>query len=461
VFPNVTDHPALRAFEILGRLGEGASGQVFLAKSRGGRKVAIKVLRERNEGEDEAFDGLAREANLCVRLNHPAIVQVRAFVQEAGMAALIFEYIEGPPLGRLMRLAGVVGARLPDRVTWHIIERVLAALVYAHSQRDETDALAPIIHRDLSPSNVLIDWTGDVKITDFGIAKMLGVSPATRYGLVKGTLGCMAPEQARGEPVDQRADLYAAGLLAWRLATGRLPFDPRMIEVELLRAMRYPKLRPLSALRTDLPLPLLRAVDLALAPELAERTIDAQALHDVVTRSVDVERGRAELSELLERWRPHLERVRSRESAASNTDSSGDKKIPTLRYEEVDLLEADYPTDGPTLEANPLPGDDLAWAAGPAPTSSPNRANPLPVMTVPPGAPAESVGVPTIHDGTGDVAVMKLSPLYVPTPLTSTSASASASGMARPQKKKVGGREIALVVVGLCLALLFLLWLIK
>lgn len=389
MFPNVVQHPLLAEFEILGRLGAGAAGQVFLAKSRSGRKVAIKILRESTEGDEVAFEALAREATLSVRLSHPAICQVRAFVEGEGLAALILDYVEGPPLARLMRLGNALGARLPDRVAWHVVERILAALSYAHSQRDESGALAPIIHRDLSPSNVLIDWTGDVKITDFGIAKMLGVSPATRYGLVKGTLGCMAPEQARGEPVDERADVYAAGLLAWRLATGRVPFDPRMVEAELLRAMRYPRLRPLSALRSDLPKELLLAIEVALAPDLGQRTLDATELHRIVTRSMDVERGRAELSELLDRWRAHLERVKSpRDTASRSTDSSGDKKIPTLRYEEVSVLEQDYPTDSPTVEAHALPGDEAVWAAGGAPAPS-SRAGALPILTVPPSARSE------------------------------------------------------------------------
>src|SRR5205807_2410362 len=154
------------------------------------------------------------------------------------------------------------------------VERVLAALAYAHAQKDDKLQSAPIVHRDVSPSNVLVDWAGDVKLADFGMAKMLGVSPATRVGGVKGTLGRMAPEQARGETVTERADVYAAALLAWRLATGRTPFAKfKDDEIELLRAMRNPRLRPLSALRPDLPEPVLSAIARALEPEATKRTI--------------------------------------------------------------------------------------------------------------------------------------------------------------------------------------------
>ena len=200
MFPKSEPPPALRGFEILDRLGAGGAGQVFLARSRGGKLVAIKTLTdEREAAHDEAFKkALSQEASLCVRLNHPAIVQVRAFVEEGGFAALVFEYVEGVALVRLLRFCARHGVRLPDKVAWYVVERVLAALAYAHAQTDEAFQPAPIVHRDVSPSNVLVDWTGGVKLADFGMAKMIGVSPATRVGLVKGTLGCMAPEQARG-----------------------------------------------------------------------------------------------------------------------------------------------------------------------------------------------------------------------------------------------------------------------
>ncbi len=278
MFPKNEPPAALRGFEILDRLGAGGAGQVFLARSRAGKLVAIKTLTDaRGEARDDDHtfkETLAREASLCVRLNHPAIVQLRAFVEEGGFAALVFEYVEGVALIRLLRFCARHSVRLPDRAAWFIVERVLAALAYAHAQTDEAFQPAPIVHRDVSPANVLVDWKGGVKLADFGMAKMIGVSPVTRVGLVKGTLGCMAPEQARGEPVTERADVYAAALLAWRLATGRTPFAKfKDDEFELLRAMRNPHLRPLGALRPDLPEPVLSAIARALEPEADQRTI--------------------------------------------------------------------------------------------------------------------------------------------------------------------------------------------
>src|SRR5262249_29586232 len=155
---------------------------------------------------------------------HPCIVQVRAFVQDRGYAALVFEYVQGVTLARLLRFLASQDARLPDGAAFTVLERVLSALAFAHAHKDEGGALLPIVHRDVSPATVLMDWEGNVKLTDFGMAKMMGTSTGTRTGLVLGTLGCMAPEQARGDSVTERADVYAAALLTWRLSTGLSPF---------------------------------------------------------------------------------------------------------------------------------------------------------------------------------------------------------------------------------------------
>jgi eukaryotic-like serine/threonine-protein kinase len=359
VFPAAAQHRALERFEILRPLGSGGAGQVFLAKSRGGRRVAIKVLSDARE-RDEAFaTALSREASLCARLTHPAIVQVRAFVEDEGFAAIVFDYVDGIALARLLRFCSSLGARLPDRIAWHVVERVLSALAYAHTQKDENGNSSPIVHRDVSPSNVLISFAGDVMLTDFGIAKMLGVSPTTQFGLVKGTLGCMAPEQARGEPVDERADVYAAGLLAWRLATGRAPFRINQNEAELLRAMRYPRIKPLPALRPDLPEDLAQAVAAALIPEARDRTIGAGELAAVVRKSFDVDRGHSELAELLQRWRAALDRPTA--GGATSTDSSANHKHATLNYDEAAAIDDGPPADGPTLDTHALPGDEELW----------------------------------------------------------------------------------------------------
>lgn len=389
MFPRDVPPAPLAGFEILQRLGAGGVGEVFLAKSRGGRLVAIKVLADGRS--DGSTDGFAREASLCARLHHPAIVQVRALLQDDDFAALVFEYVAGVALARLLRFCASHGVRLPDRAAWHVVERVLSALAYAHAMRDEQQSPTPIVHRDVSPSNVLVDWNGGVKLADFGIAKMMGATSATTVGVVKGTLGCMAPEQARGERVTERADVYAAGLLAWRLATGRVPFEKqRRDEFELLRAMRNPRIKPLSVLRPDLPQSLLECVHVALATEPEMRDVTAAKMAEIVRANVDVRAGQVELADLLARWKPALERTVKR----ADVDSTTGKVAHTLRYEEVALAfdEDDVSLDGPTFEAHALPSDAALLAALPVDAEvSPVPANAMPSAPPPPPATLETV----------------------------------------------------------------------
>jgi serine/threonine protein kinase len=367
VFPSDAPPRALAGFDILQRLGAGGVGEVFLARSRAGKLVAIKTIADaRREGhEGETADAFAREASVCVRLRHPCIVQVRAFLEEPGFAALVFEYVPGVALARVLRFCQSNGVRMPDAPAWHVVERVLTALAYAHGFRDG-DVPMPIVHRDVSPANVLLDWSGGVKIADFGIAKMLGVSSETRLGIVKGTLGCMSPEQARGEAVDERADVYAAALLAWRLATGRAPFGRQQKdEFEILRAMRQPRIPPLGSIRPDLPEPLLDAVARALEPERERRTITAAELAETVRAHVDVRAGWTDLATLLESWKGALERTVKRAAAADTTESSGSRAAETIRYEEVALAFDEVDPDSPTFEAHALPSNPAMLAALP------------------------------------------------------------------------------------------------
>jgi serine/threonine protein kinase len=440
VFSDSQPASSLRGFEILRRLGVGGAGEVFLARSKGGRLVAIKTLA--GAAEDATF---AREAALCARLIHPAIVQVRAFFDDPGAPALVFDYVPGVALSRLLRFCATHRVRLPDEPAWHIVERVLSALAYAHAQKDAQQQPTPIVHRDVSPANVLVDWNGGVKLADFGIAKMIGVSPATRVGLVKGTLGCMAPEQARGETVTERADVYAAALLAWRLATGRVPFAKYANdELELLRAMRNPRVKSLSVLRPDLPASLADAIDIALRADPGRRTITAEELAVAVRASFDLSAGRVELAALLARWKPALERSVRRGAAGEGASIA--RAETTMRYEELALAFADdddAPSDGPTIEAHALPSDPAMLAALPVDIDGDISTDEL--SDSPPRRPLSSPPPPPATlDTVREIVPLGAFALHAPTPLPIV--------VTPPRRARTSPRIAVAVAVALLLA---------
>ncbi|MBX3200158.1 MAG: protein kinase, partial [Labilithrix sp.] len=168
---NIGAHPALQGFQILQELSTERGNKVFLARSKSGSVVAVRVLAARSLSE-EATSALSNEASRGARLTHDAILQTRSMVLEQDFAAVVTEFVPGVSLQRLLRFATGRGVRLPDVCAWYILERVLSALASAHAQKDASGGGAPVLHRGVSPSSVVVGWDGTVKIGDFGLVRM-------------------------------------------------------------------------------------------------------------------------------------------------------------------------------------------------------------------------------------------------------------------------------------------------
>ena len=303
-------HAALARYTPVQSLPSEGGPEVVLARTKAGTLVVVKVLLDKAIPPDVS-ETLAREAALGARLSHEAIVQTRAMVLEDQVAALVTEFLPGVSLQRLLRFATQRGVRLPDGAGWYILERVLAALAFAHGQKDGAGAIAPILHRAVGPESVIVGWDGTTKVADFGWTRVRSViAPLSRAESSDHSTNTVlvAPEQARGGAVTDRADVFCAALLALRVATGRTPYARfRDTATGVLLAMSEGKVIPLSTTRTDLPAAVRNAVDRALAPDPAARTITASELHEVVRASFDLAAGRAALVKLLARWRGPLE----------------------------------------------------------------------------------------------------------------------------------------------------------
>src|SRR5262245_48054565 len=273
-------------FEIVRRLGSGGMAEVFLAKKRGAegtyKVVVLKRILPLHTTSRRFRSMFIDEAQLATRLNHPNVVQVYEFSNEGDEGHILaMEYVEGCDLGNLMSAAKSKGTRIPPWVAAWIIAEAAKGLHYAHEKRDEGGAPLDIVHRDVSPLNVLLSFEGVVKIADFGIASARLVDE--ELGVLKGKFGYMSPEQARAERVDRRSDVYALGVILWECLTGR-PLHGGLGGEALLDIVRSGTVEPPSTYVRDLPQELEAIVMKALAPQRDERYPTGRELSSAILR---------------------------------------------------------------------------------------------------------------------------------------------------------------------------------
>jgi serine/threonine-protein kinase len=210
-------------YETLARIGRGGMAEVLLAATRTNGVVKLSVLKCLWPELAEDADFLTMfldEARLSARLNHPNVVQTYDVVQHEGRLAIAMEYLDGQPLTSVLaRLAGSPELALGTRL--RIVTKVLAGLEYAHALADYDGTPLELVHRDVSPHNVMVTYDGHVKLLDFGVAKTLAAAHQTRPGGIKGKLAYLAPEAIRGDRVDRRADIFSVGVLLWEIVAGR------------------------------------------------------------------------------------------------------------------------------------------------------------------------------------------------------------------------------------------------
>src|SRR5258706_11004878 len=275
------------AYRLLERLGEGGMAVVYRARLDGAggfaRDVVIKRLRPELERDAAVAEMLAQEARLCSRLAHPGIVRVLDFARAGAERFLVMEYVDGVDLAALARRAGALGRPLPESVVSFALVEAARALAYAHALADGDGRRLAIIHREVSPSNLMLTSAGHVKLLDFGVARAAGqVQDArTRTGIFRGKLGYLSPEQAEGVPIDRRADLFALGVVAHECLTGRGVFRGAD-DLETLRLVRQADVAPPSATRAGVDRELEGVVMRLLAPSPDARFADGDAVADAV-----------------------------------------------------------------------------------------------------------------------------------------------------------------------------------
>jgi serine/threonine protein kinase len=216
-------------YRLAHKIGSGGTSEIFKAylEAEGGfcKAIAIKRLLEGFCGNEEIKDLIMDEAKVLTHLCHNTIVQVFDYGCESGVPYIAMEYVDGLDCAYLLNRLIKKGMPLPPEHALYIVDQVLVALDFAHRCRDETGRPLGVIHRDISPSNILLSWAGEVKIADFGIARGSHRTRLTQTGRVRGKYSYMSPEQASGGVIDERADLFAVAVVLFELVTAQRLFD--------------------------------------------------------------------------------------------------------------------------------------------------------------------------------------------------------------------------------------------
>ncbi|MEZ4224898.1 MAG: protein kinase [Polyangiaceae bacterium] len=232
-------------YELVAEIASGGMATVFLARLSGmggfQKFVAIKRLHPHLAGEREFVEMFLDEARLAAGIHHPNVVSILEVGASDRGYYLVMEYIEGDTLARLLARAATSGQRLPRGVALKILLDTLTGLHAAHELKDEMGQPTELVHRDVSPQNVLVGLDGICRITDFGVARAASRLSATRVGQLKGKIAYMAPEQAMGKSdIDRRADVFAAGIVLWEVLAGRRLFKSENEAATLSRVLTEP-----------------------------------------------------------------------------------------------------------------------------------------------------------------------------------------------------------------------------
>ncbi len=275
----------LGGYRILARLRAGAMGVLYLARRVGhagfSRPVAIKVIHDHLAAEKRFSRMFVDEAILSARIDDPNVVRIEEFGQEGGRYYLVMEWVHGASLAQTIGVLRKRG-RIPLEHAVAIAMQIAGGLHGAHEATDEEGHPLGIVHRDVSPHNVLVSFKGTVRVIDFGIAKAKEVGGQTKTGALRGKLAYMPPEQARSaRTVDRRADLYGVGLILWEMLTFRRVFDADT-DLAILNQIRDPQILPPSALAPAVP----KALDAVVMRLLANDPNDRPATGAAVQRAL-------------------------------------------------------------------------------------------------------------------------------------------------------------------------------
>jgi serine/threonine-protein kinase len=326
-------------------IGKGGMAEIYLARQKTelgpARRCVVKQILPELTSDPAFSDMLVHEAKLAAQLSHANVVQVLDLGREGERLFIAMEYVEGFDLNDLLRRCSRAKVPLPFELGVHVVCEALKGLDYAHRRTDDEGRALGIVHRDVSPSNLLVSFEGEVKVCDFGIARAndaLGGSGAAAHELgeaIKGKAGYMSPEHARGEAIDARADVFAAGIVLWELAGGHRMYKAGEREslLDVARRASIPDLPPRGLPAED---ELRRVVKKALATSRDERYPSAAAMRkdlDAYAASAKLMTSPLTLGEWLHKTfgEEIVARRRTRERAAEALEKGAPLTVQAIR----------------------------------------------------------------------------------------------------------------------------------
>jgi serine/threonine protein kinase len=357
----------LGSYEILRKLTRGGMAEIFLARTSGPsgfeKLVVLKKILAKYAGKPRYVQLFLDEARLAASLDHPNIAQVYDIGMVDGSYFFAMEYLHGQDVRSILHRAWRIGARFPIEHAVQIARNVASALHFAHDKRRGDGTLLGLVHRDVSPSNIIVTYDGATKLLDFGVAKTAASTVKTRTGALKGKIAYMSPEQARGAPVDRRSDIFSLGIVLWEMVTTQRLYRAEN-DLATLQMIINQAPRPPSQVCPDCPPELERIVLRALAPGATQRYSTAEQLVNELDEFAREHRLKqspnalaAGLGELfgaeLEAWR---EAQASGVPLAEHLHQIGDMTTPVS---ESDFIELPDPVDdGAELDADDAIDDD-------------------------------------------------------------------------------------------------------
>jgi serine/threonine-protein kinase len=327
-------------YRLIATLGGGAVSEVSLAKAdppaKGAKLVVVKRLKLGNDADPEVATQFADEARVALLLDHPNIVRTLAANVDAEGPFLVLEYLEGQTLARIRSRASRRHGSMPLPIALNIVMAISTALAHAHAAQDENGKPLKIVHRDVSPENVVVTYTGETKLIDFSVAAAKTSQSKGREGATKGNIAYMAPEQTRSAVVvDERADVFAMGIVLWELLTGKRMWTG-LSEADVIAKLGDEAPMPtVRSVTPEIPVELEEICDKALTKVRDERYDSAVDLRDAIaaaTKKLGLSATTADVGELVSSlFEDEREKMKTVVDEAFATPPESGRDLPRVR----------------------------------------------------------------------------------------------------------------------------------